>query len=112
MNATQLELLDTVPVPPETRLTPRQRYALEIIARFQPVPSDELGAHMCQRRGKHTADVRCEWDAPNGREVGGALRKKGLVQLRRDQGWVLAGYTPAANTDAYDPATSEWPAGF
>lgn len=105
----QLEILSAVPVPPETKLTARQRFALETVGRYQPIPSDELGAHLCARRGKHAADVRCEWCSRAGREVGAALRKKGLVRMRREQGWTLAGYTPPANTDGYRPETAEIP---
>lgn len=80
----------------ETRLdglTPRQRHALDTIARMQPIASDELGAELCAWRGKHPADRRCVWCASGGREVGAALRRKGLVRFRRRaDGWTLAGY--------------------
>lgn len=86
----QLGLLPGVPVDPTVKLTARQRFALELIARLQPVPSDELGAYLCERRGKHHHDDRCDWDSQNGRAVGAALRRHGLVRQKRHAGWVLA----------------------
>jgi len=77
-------------------LTPRQQHALDTIAAMQPVASDELGAELCARKGKHPPDQRCHWCSKNGREVGAALRRKGLVRFRkRSNGWTLVGYRPA-----------------
>lgn len=94
----QLELLGgTVPVEPDVKLTERQRHALEIIGRYQPIPSDELGAHLHQERAGrglkgHPAEQRCEWCGTEGAQMGAALRKRGLVTRKRDAGWVLPSY--------------------
>jgi hypothetical protein len=111
------DLLGHVLVDPTVKLTVRQRYALEIIHDLQPVTSDELGAHLCARRGKHAADTRCQYDTVNGREVARALRAKGLVRERRDEGWYIAGSGPVGRTGpgggpGYDPATAAFPEGF
>ncbi len=102
--------------PPDTPLTAFQRLALDTIGRLQPIASDELGAHLHedrQRRGKrgHPADRRCQWCADDGKHMGAALRKKGLVKMRQGQGWVLASYLPAErqHDDGYDPGTAEIP---
>lgn len=94
----QLGLLGEVEVEAEGRLTERQRSALEVVGRLQPVAADEIGAALCERRGKHPADQRCDWDAQSGREVLRALQRKGLVTRKRDAGWVLVGYTPPRET--------------
>lgn len=89
----QLDLLGgSAPVELGVKLTERQQFALELVGRLQPVESDEVGAHLCERRGKHPSDQRCEWDAQNGRGVLRALRAKGFVQQKKGSGWVLAGY--------------------
>ena len=90
----QLELLPGVPVEPAIKLTERQRFALEAIGRLQPISSDELGALLCERRGKHTADERCDWDGSNGRQCAASLRAKGLVVRKRTVGWTLPEYRP------------------
>lgn len=100
----QLALL---PAPPKP-LTERQQFALDTITAHQPIPSDELGAHWCQHNGRHTTATRCDWDGPTGRELGRALRKRGLAIERRSLGgWCLAGYRPVpAGTDSQN-ATGE-----
>jgi hypothetical protein len=107
---TNTDLLGQVLVDPAIHLTARQRYALEVIADLQPVTSDELGAHLCSRRGKHTTDRRCEYDAVNGREVARALRRKGLVRERRGEGWYSTS-TPRCRSDL-DLGPGELPEGF
>lgn len=105
----QLELLGgSVPVEPGVKLTARQRYALEVIGKLQPVESDELGAYLHQERQTrtggekgHAADVRCEWCGTEGAQMGAALRNRRLVTKKRDAGWVLVGYKP---TRAPEPA--------
>lgn len=88
-------------------LTPRQQTALEHIAAHQPVASDELGAHLCSWAGKHTVDHRCPWDGPNGRQVGDALKAKGLVRYRRGAGWTLPDYKPGDHLPTSQNATRE-----
>lgn len=95
-------------------LTPRQQHALETIAKLQPVASDELGAHLCSWAGKHTIDHRCPWDGPNGRQVGDALKAKGLVRYRRGAGWTLPDYRPGDHLPSSQNATGPdgFPEGF
>lgn len=103
---TQLDLTGRPALaPPDTPLTERQRLALQLIAARQPVPSDELGAelHFYRRAhggSGHSPDERCAWCADEGKQMGAALRKKGLVKMLRDQGWVLHGYTPTAERES------------
>jgi hypothetical protein len=112
--SSQLDLLGGTPTT-EPRLTDRQEFALETIGRLQPISSDELGAHLHAYRqangGRgHDPDTRCDWCTQEGRDMGAALRKKGLVVQRRMAGWCLVG---AATTngiqDGYDPSTAVIP---
>lgn len=113
---------DGSPVPPGVRVTARQRLAVEYVAAKQPVPSDELGAVLhadrLARGGRgHSVDERCEWCRSEGREMGAALRRLGLVRERRGAGWVLEGAAAppraaAPAEDVYDPATADFPEGF
>lgn len=108
----QLDLITGEPAAPPADpngLTGRQQLALEFVAANQPVSSDELGAAWCEHRGKHSAETRCDWDGKAGREMGSALRKRGLVKFKRDSGWVLPDYSAVARSDGYDPASSEIP---
>lgn len=102
----QLELLAGPTVPPGTRLTKRQRRALELIAELGPIPHDELGAYF----HRHGAGTRCQWCNATGREIGRALQAKNLVSMRREQGLTLAG-DPPTNRDA-DASFGDFPDGF
>ena len=91
-------------VAPDVRLTHRQRMALEYIGHHAPVSSDELGALLHEdRRARggrgHSSDERCEWCPDEGKQMGAALRLKGLVRFRRGDGggWYLAN-APAGQT--------------
>lgn len=99
---------------PTLKLTDRQRFALELIRELGPVPSDELGAHMHERRGKHSTDIRCSWCTQEGESVGKELRRKRTlgVKHRRGEGWVVAFRGKSrgrAGVDGYDPSTAEIP---
>lgn len=97
---------------PSVKVTERQRFALELIGELGPIPSDELGAHMHERRGKHPADQRCEWCGTEGKGIGGELRKKGLVKHRREEGWYVPGAperTKPRADSSYDPERAEIP---
>lgn len=94
---------------PAISLTARQRYALETIEKLGPIPSDELGAWMHERRGKHDAGVRCQWCGDDGKGIGKELRRKGLVKQRRGEGWVRVGKPAQAREGEYDPSTSVIP---
>jgi hypothetical protein len=88
----QLTLFDEHP-----RLTDRQAYALDLTRAAGPegLPADELGALLCEIRGRHPAGGRCEWDAQNGLHVLRALREKGLVRYRaKMKAWVATGDLP------------------
>lgn len=100
----QLQLLDGPVTPPDVKLTARQRKALDTIAAHQPIRSDELGAYL----HPHGPDKRCDWCTPSGREVGEALKRKGLVEYEREAGWKLA-----RNTDSNEGASfGAFPPGF
>jgi hypothetical protein len=80
--------------PPDLKLTRRQRFALEFIAR-RPVSSEELGAALHEFRmlegGRgHRAEGRCDWCQPEGASMGNRLRELGLVRFTRKLGvWYL-----------------------
>jgi len=83
----QLALVGT-PTPPDLRLTKRQRFALELIARL-PLSSESLGAALHERRraegGKgHSATTTCQFCKSEGAHMGATLRKKGLVRFARN----------------------------
>lgn len=113
MTAGQLTLDGQIEAP-AVKLTGRQRFALEVIDRLGPVASDELGAHLHERRARHGVDERCRWCGQEGNAAGRELRTKGFVKLRRSEGWVLAGVAAKAKqaSSEYDPATAAWPEGF
>lgn len=75
----QLALIETGP-----RLTDRQRYALDELERadVDGLQTDELGALLHARNGKHSAEDRCVWCGKDGRGVLEALRAKELVRYR------------------------------
>jgi hypothetical protein len=82
----QLNLLGETRV---VELTERQQYALEQIeAADGGLASDELGACMHERRGKHDRGLRCEWCADEGKSVAGELRRKGMVVRKRSGMWM------------------------
>jgi hypothetical protein len=93
-------------------LTERQQHALEQIeAADGGLASDELGAVLHERRGKHDRGVRCDWCATEGRSVGVELRRKGLAVRRRSGMWQSLRQTGHVESPAtgYDPATAEIP---
>jgi len=74
------------------KLTVRQQAALAFITARPPVASDELGAYLHARRAReggfgHDPDRRCGYCHEDGRAMGRALAKKGLVRRSRE-GWV------------------------
>lgn len=93
-------------------LTARQQHALDVLTRagHGGLTSDEVGAALCELRGKHPAGDRCVWCSSNGRGVLVALRKRKLVKQRRDgTGTWVALDLPAAPAPAeVDP----FPPGF
>lgn len=85
-------------------LTERQQFALEQIETADGgLASDELGALMHQRRGKHSDDFRCTWCHDEGASVAKELRRKKLVVYRRrTYRWesLRGASAPAPNTSA------------
>lgn len=80
-----------IPTPPETRLTKRQRFALELIGQLGYMTSEELGASLHEYRGAHPATRTCTFCRPEGAHMGASLREKGLVRMKRDRGWYVVG---------------------
>ena len=83
----------------EPELTDRQAHALDLIRRYEPIRSDDLGAHMhAWKLGQgfrgHTVTATCDWCTSEGKSVGDALTRKGLVRYVRGHGWVTAGWRP------------------
>lgn len=73
--------------PPDLKLTKRQRFALELVAR-RPVSSEELGAALHEYRMQgggrgHRSEDRCRWCKAEGAHMGATLRKDGLVRFAR-----------------------------
>ncbi len=78
------------PVETQPRLlTDRQAFALELLQRAggEGLRADEVGAELCERRGRHSAGDRCQFDKANGLDVLRALRTKGYARSRRDGSW-------------------------
>lgn len=83
MTVEQLDLTGGVHI---VGLTDRQQAALEFVEKMGGVSLDELGALMCERRGKHQQDSRCQWCLDNGATVANELHAKRLLE-RRAGGW-------------------------
>jgi hypothetical protein len=99
------------PLPPaDGNLTERQSFALDKLRAQLPdgLTADELGALLCERRGKHDAGIRCTWCASAGREVLSALRDRGLVRRRRGGLW-LSLAQGAEKPPKHDPRTAPIP---
>lgn len=94
------EALFDVPAEPKKR-TDRQELVLQAVQRagIDGIDAADAGAILCARRGRHSADDRCQWDGMNGKGVLEELRAKGLVVYRRAKGslpgaWITAGEIP------------------
>lgn len=73
-------------VPPT--LTERQQFVLDEIRRSEDgLHTDEIGALLHERSGKHPSSARCDWCATDGNRMLRELRKKRLV-TRRMTGYV------------------------
>lgn len=86
----QLALIPEAPPAPRP-LTDRQQYALAVVERagIDGIHTDELGAALCERNGKHPAGDRCRWCGKAGREVLLALKDRELVRYRAKlKAWV------------------------
>lgn len=74
-------------------LTARQQFALDVLRRSPDgLTSDELGARWHEERMRlgergHDRDVRCEFCAQTGNELGASLRSRGLVRKRGNRYW-------------------------
>lgn len=93
----QRALFDVEPQP--ARLTDRQAFVLELLQRAgaDGLLADEVGAALCERKGRHPAGRRCDFDKANGLGVLRALWTKGVARSRRDGTWLA---TVAAPGDA------------
>lgn len=94
--------LETTPA-----LTERQELALTLIRELGPLTSQDLGWRLRELRGGRPTGA--EFDQSNGRAVGDALAKRGLVRYRRSEGWVAAWGDRAGTDDRYDPSTAAVP---
>jgi hypothetical protein len=71
-------------------LTDRQQFVVELLQRAgrEGLAADEVGANLCERKGKHPAGDRCEWCSKNGLQVLRSLRSRhGKVKSRRNGSW-------------------------
>jgi len=92
----------------EVALSERQALALTIIRTRGPISSGELGALVREARGGRITGA--EFDQSNGRKLGDALAREGLVRYWRGSGWVDGEVlTHELLADSYDPATAEIP---
>lgn len=112
----QLALID---VPAAPALTDRQQHALDAItaAGADGIHSDELGALLCERNGKHSAGDRCQWCTKNGLGVLNRLRELGLVRYRSKlKAWTATGTPdPPSEPRPAKPGTvpyNQFPEGF
>jgi hypothetical protein len=102
------------PPPPATgQLTDRQRFVYDGLlahsVQGEGLTSDEAGALLHERSGKHDAGVRCDWCGQDGKGVLGALRKKGLAKRRQSGVWVVLAPEGA---DSPSPASDPFPEGY
>lgn len=69
------------------QLTPRQQLAYNLVrAAERGVDTDEVGALLHERKGKHPADARCRFCGDEGRAVLTSVALKPLVTRRRATG--------------------------
>jgi hypothetical protein len=107
------DLLGDVLIPPDVKLTERQRMALDFIETGQPVETTQFGALMHAYQAKHETYERCQWCKPTGNELGRALRNKGLVKYSRKLGgWVLATESGASKTGSTSRGPGDFPEGY
>lgn len=78
----QLALVDLDPV---VKLTDRQQATLDALTAAGPdgLDADQAGALLCERKGIHHRDARCQFCGLNGKGVLEALKSKGLARYRR-----------------------------
>lgn len=117
----QATLLEAPPPtdPAEKELTEKQQFILDQVTAAGPdgLHTDECGALWCERRGKHSAQDRCEWDG-KAWSVLVALRKRGLVKYRGKLKDWIAFDTPVTAADEFQHAETggvpynEFPPGF
>jgi hypothetical protein len=81
-----------------TTLTARQELALTLIRELGPLNSQDLGWRLRELRGGRPSGA--EFDQSNGRAVGDALARKGLVRYVRGEGWVSNEYAPEPTPSA------------
>lgn len=111
----QLEFIPSPPVP----LTDRQQAVLDAVQRAQPDGLDNAQAGAILHsfkdgRWAHTADERCDWCEPAGKQYLRRLAELGHVRYRRKRGdrpggWMtdLAGDQPDS-----DASFGEFPIGY
>lgn len=120
----QLSLEQTgVPTQPETKMTKRQRFSLELIGAAGNLPSEDLGRALhdlrfrdSNEKGGHPDTRTCPFCQAEGASMGSRLRELGLVRMRKDRGWYVPGRERATDDppaprdpDAYDPESAEIP---
>lgn len=89
------------------QLTERQRFVYDQLlahtAQGDGLTTDEVGALLCERAGRHDSGSRCDFDARNGRSVLKALRKKELARSKRSGGWFALGAPSVPEPPEGDP---------
>lgn len=113
----QATLFEVEPSLPKLR--DRQQYALDEIsaAGAEGIHTDELGALLCQRNGRHPAGDRCTWCSKNGLDVLNRLRELGLVRYQAKlKAWTATGIPDlSSETRTAKPGTvpyNQFPEGF
>lgn len=119
----EIEQLSLVELPAEpAKRTERQDFILDAVksAGIDGLLSDEAGALLCERRGRHSRDDRCEWDGQNGKGVLEELKAKDLVYYRRAKrdnpgAWFAVGVAIPVAARPTKPGTvpyNEFPEGY
>lgn len=95
-------------------LTPRQAHALKVIEARQPIKSDDLGCELHAYRKSngghgHSTDSYCDFCTSEGRDVGDALARKGLVRYARGAGWMTVGEDVEQGPSSQVRIDDPWP---
>jgi hypothetical protein len=93
---------------PVRKLTDRQQHVLDALTRAgqDGLDADQAGALLCERKGIHGREQRCQFDGRNGKQVLEALKAKGLARYRRRRGDTPGAWLAATLNPQTEPETS------